>query len=151
MIIDTLENAGRYKTFSNGIATAFEYLHTTDLKNIAPGKYEIDGENIFAIVQEYQTLDAVNEQMEAHKKYIDVQYMIDGNEQVGLAILKGLVPSTAYDEATDFMLFSEPPSFFSKLESGMFMIFFPTDLHMPCIKINESTIVKKVVIKVKVQ
>lgn len=151
MIIDTLENADRYKTFSNGIATAFEYLHSTDLKNIAPGKYEIDGENIFAIVQEYETLDAANEQMEAHKKYIDVQYMIDGAELVGHAVLKDQAPSKAYDEATDFMLFREPPSFFSKLASGMFMIFFPTDLHMPCIKINEHTVVKKVVIKVKVQ
>lgn len=150
MIIDTLENADRYSALNNGIATAFEYLYTTDLKTIAPGKYEINGENIFAIVQEYETLDAANEQMEAHKKYIDVQYMIDGAEQVGHAILKGQLPSIAYDEAADFMLFSEPPSFFSKLESGMFMIFFPTDLHMPCIKTEQPAVVKKVVIKVKV-
>lgn len=150
MIIDTLENASRYHALSNSITKAFDYLCNTDLKNITPGKYEIDGDNLFVIVQEYETLDAANEQMEAHKKYIDVQYMIDGAEQVGHAILKDQVPSTAYDEAADFMLFSEPPSFFSKLDTGMFMIFLPTDLHMPCIKINEPAIVKKAVIKVKV-
>ena len=151
MIIDTLENAGRYKAFSNGIATAFEYLNTTDLKNIAPGKFEIDGDDLFVIVQEYETLDAAKEQMEAHKKYIDVQYMISGAELVGHAVLKDQAPSKAYDDDADFMLFSEAPSFFTKLETGMFMIFFPTDLHMPCIKINETATVKKAVIKIKVQ
>ncbi|MEP7318480.1 MAG: YhcH/YjgK/YiaL family protein [Panacibacter sp.] len=150
MVIDILKNASRYYALSDSITTALDYLRNTGLKNIAPGKYEIDGENIFAIVQEYETLDATNEQMESHKKYIDVQYMIDGAELVGHTILKDQVPSTAYDEATDFMLFSEPPSFFSKLESGMFMIFFPTDLHMPCIKTEKPAVVKKIVVKVRI-
>ena len=150
MIIDTLENAACYKALGQGIAQALHYLQTTDLKNIASGKYEIDGENLFAIVQEYETLNSANEQMEAHKKYIDVQYMVNGAELVGHAILNNQTPSKAYDDAADFMLFGEAPSFFSKFKAGMFMIFFPSDLHKPCIKINEPASVKKVVVKVKV-
>ena len=151
MIIDRLENAFRYNVLNAGIAKAFAYLQSTDLAAIVPGKYEIDGDNIFAIVQEYQTLSTEAEQMEAHKKYIDVQYMINGEELIGHAVLQDQIPSQVYEETTDFMLFWEQPSFFSKLQTGMFMIFYPTDLHMPCIKINEPATVKKLVIKVKVE
>ena len=87
MIIDKLENAGRYILMHHGIAKAFSWLQITDLNTIVAGKYFIEGDNIFAIVQEYETLDAASEQMEAHQKYIDVQYMIRGEELVGLALL----------------------------------------------------------------
>jgi len=147
MIIDILKNADRY-SLNSGISKAFHWLQSADLKNIAPGKYEIEGEALFALVQEYETSDPATEQMEAHKKYIDVQYIIAGQERVGHAILKGQAISKAYNEAEDFMLFSDAPAFFSIFEAGMFMIFFPTDLHMPCIKNEQVSTVKKVVLKV---
>jgi YhcH/YjgK/YiaL family protein len=150
MIIDKLENATRYINIYKGIDKAFAYLQTTDLDNIAPGKYDIDGDDVFAIVQEYNTLDASGEQMEAHRKHIDVQYMIRGREQVGLALFNDQAPSKEYSETEDFMLFPDTPTFFASLNSGTFMIFFPTDLHMPCIKIAGSEPVKKVVVKVSV-
>jgi len=127
---------------------AFRYLRDTDLTVIATGRYPIDGDNIFAIVQEYETLDMANEQMESHKKYIDVQYMIKGEELVGLALFNGQIVSKPYSLEEDYMLYADSPSFFSKLMTGTFMVFFPTDLHMPCIKVNEPSKVKKVVVKV---
>jgi YhcH/YjgK/YiaL family protein len=151
MIIDQLFNAHSYYNLHKGIAAALHYLQNINLPEIAPGKYAIDGEKLFAIVQEYDTLDMANEKMESHRKYIDVQYMIAGEELVGHALLINQIPVQAYDEAADYMLFGEAPAFFSKLQAGMFMIFFPTDLHMPCIK-NEITLpVKKIVIKVAVE
>ena len=150
MIIDTLTNASKYQSLNSGIAKAFDWLQQTDLNELEPGKYLIDEENIFAIVQEYQTLDSDNEQMEAHKKYIDVQYMIKGKEMVGLSLLNNQTISKEYNDETDFMLVADAPSFFAPLTEGNFMIFYPTDLHMPCIKIEETATVKKVVIKVRV-
>lgn len=149
MIIDTLKNADRY-FLSPSISKAFHWLQSTDLKNITPGKYEIEGDALFAVVQQYETLDAAAEQMEVHKKYIDVQYMVAGEELVGHAILKSQSISKAYNETEDFMLFSDAPAFFSTFEAGMFMIFFPGDLHMPCIKITQPATVKKIVVKVSV-
>jgi YhcH/YjgK/YiaL family protein len=151
MIIDRLENAPRYYTVHKRISEAFHFLHATDLTAITPGKHTIDGDNLFAIVQEYDTMDSASEQMEAHKKYIDVQYMILGAELVGHAILTGQTPSKVYDAAADYMLFPDTPSFFSKMDAGTFMVFFPTDLHMPCIKEIEPATVKKVVVKVRVE
>ena len=150
MVIDTLENAGYYSSLNEGIQKAFHYLNTTDLNAIAPGKYAIDGDVLFAIVQEYNTLATTNEEMEAHKKYIDVQYMIKGEELVGHGVFIGQPRSKEYNAKEDFMLFPDQPSFFTKMAAGTFMIFFPTDMHMPCIKVNEAITVKKVVVKVKV-
>ena len=150
MIIDLLENAEKYNSVHKRISKAFHYLQTTNLDGIAPGKYSIDGDDVFAIVQEYKTLDSTNEEMESHRKYIDVQYIVKGEELVGHALLKGQAPSKEYDADKDFMLFPDIPSFFTKMETGTFMVFFPTDMHMPCIKVQDAAMVKKVVVKVKI-
>lgn len=150
MIIDNLENSERYSLLHPLLEKALSYLKETNLHATAPGKYSIDGDNVFAIVQEYETLDAANEQMESHKEYMDVQYAISGVELVGLAVLNNQSVSKSYDAETDFMLYEDAPSFFAELAKGMFMIFFPTDLHMPCIKKEKPAAVKKIVIKVKI-
>lgn len=149
MIIDTLSNVRLYEHLHTRIAVAFQYLQTTDLASLAPGKYAIDDDNIFAIVQEYDTMDAATEQMEAHRKYIDVQYMISGEELVGHAFLSDQQLSKEYSDENDFLLVPDVPDFFTCFKTGMFMIFFPTDLHMPCIKVEKPAAVKKVVVKVK--
>lgn len=148
MIIDRLEHASRYYSINARIEAAFRYLQTTDLYNIAPGKYAIDGDNLFAIVQEYDTMDSATEQMEAHRRYIDVQYMISGAELVGHALLDGHTVAKEYDAEADFMLYADAPSFFTLMDAGTFMVFYPTDLHMPCIKDGDIAKVKKVVVKV---
>src|ERR1035437_4233585 len=101
MIIDRLENALTYNALHKRISAAFRYLQTTNLVTIAPGKYEIEGDDLFAIVQEYDTMDAANEQMESHKKYIDVQYMIQGEELVGHGLLKDQKIAKEYDPEND--------------------------------------------------
>ncbi|MFL9482669.1 YhcH/YjgK/YiaL family protein [Chitinophagaceae bacterium LWZ2-11] len=149
MVIDRLSNAHLYTGLGEHIAKALQYLQTTDLSTIAPGKYEIDGDNIFASISEYDTVDASTEQQESHKKYIDVQYVVKGSERFGHSFLTEQIPSKAYDEEKDFMLFADKPDFFSVVTEGMFTIFYPTDLHMPGISIDQPSAVKKVVVKVK--
>jgi YhcH/YjgK/YiaL family protein len=105
---------------------------------------------MYAIVNEYDTVAASGEQMEAHKKYIDVQYIVQGEELIGHAFLGGQTPSQVYDEEKDFMLFGGEPSFFSTLQQGHFAIFFPGDLHMPGLMVKEKGRVKKVVVKITV-
>ncbi|HAI85169.1 MAG TPA: YhcH/YjgK/YiaL family protein, partial [Chitinophagaceae bacterium] len=76
MIIDTLANANRYEQLHPLFSKAFSYLKNTDFIHLPKGKYTIDGEQLFAIVNEYDTVDAANEQCEAHKKYIDIQFIV---------------------------------------------------------------------------
>ncbi|MFB6457875.1 YhcH/YjgK/YiaL family protein [Chitinophaga sp. Hz27] len=151
MIIDTLENAARYDSLGAKFVKAFEYLQQTDFNAVAKGKYEIDGDNIFAIVNEYDSIEEAGEQMESHRKYIDVQYVAAGEERIGHDFLGDKTPSRAYSETEDYMLFAEKPAFYTILKQGQFAIFFPTDLHMPNLRVNGPVPVKKVVIKISVQ
>lgn len=150
MVIDQLKNSGLYTGLSARIEHAFAYLHTTTLNTIPVGRYEIDGDDIFALVQEYETKPISDCVMEAHKKYLDIQLMIRGAELVGHALLYTQEPALMeYSEEKDLMLFPDEPSFVSIMGAGTFMIFFPGDIHMPCIQIEQPEMVKKIVVKVK--
>lgn len=148
MVIDHISRAAIYYQLHPGIEMALRYIQTTDFSKLDNGKYEIAGEQVFAIVQSYDTKEPSTEKLEAHKKYIDVQYVVSGQEKMGHALFKAQVPSREYQSDDDFMLFDEAPDFFSLVTEGMFTIFYPSDLHMPCILHEQSALVKKVVIKV---
>ncbi|SKA20564.1 YhcH/YjgK/YiaL family protein [Sediminibacterium ginsengisoli] len=149
MIIDDIAYASRYYTLGSRIRQALVFLQETDFAAIPTGKHEVDGENIIAIVDEYDTKDAASEQLESHKTYIDIQYLLAGEELIGHLLLQDQLPSVPYNAETDEMIFAERPAFFSKLQPFMFAILYPTDLHMPGIISGTPTRVKKVVMKVK--
>jgi len=149
MIIDKLSNSNLYSGLSERINKSFAYLKETDFSKIELGKYEIDGDNIFALVNEYNTKDESEGKLEAHKKYIDVQFVAKGSELMGYAPLGNKKIIDEYNEQNDITFFSGEKSFI-QVDEGMFAIFFPTDVHLPGIKVNEKSFVKKVVIKVKV-
>ena len=148
MIIDKIENSHLYKNISERINKSFEYIRITDLKNLPAGRYPIDGENIFALVSEYQTKPEQEGKLEAHKKYIDVQHVISGEELMGYAPLGGQKVLDPYKEENDIVFYTGDKSF-TKVSEGMFAIFFPEDVHMPGIASGKSSSVKKLVIKVR--
>jgi YhcH/YjgK/YiaL family protein len=149
MIIDKIENADLYKNLGERIKKSFDYIKKTDLKNLRPGRYDIDGDNIFALISEYQTKAELEGKLEAHKKYIDVQYLIEGEELMGYAPLGNQQTLEAYKEEND-IIFYKGEKVFVKVTKGMFAIFFPEDVHMPGIQVRKKSLVKKLVIKVKV-
>lgn len=148
MIFDKLHNSRLYEDINPLIKKAFAYLKEADLDKLEPGKHVIDGDDLFAIVMEYDTKDVAGGLLEAHRKYIDVQYMVSGKEMMGVAQLNGQVPEKKYDEKDDYALYKDDMSFV-KVDSGEFTVFFPNDLHLPCIKVNKAEKVRKVVVKVK--
>lgn len=148
MIFDKIENANLYKGINTRIAKALTYIQSTKFSNLTPGKYEIEGDDIYAIIYEYVTKDENNQLLEAHCKYIDIQYMAEGFENIGVTTFKDHQPVKLYDEENDYMLFNEPYTL-TLLKQGMFAIFFPDDLHLPGIMATNMTNVKKIVIKVK--
>lgn len=149
MIIDKLSNSMFYPRLSQRIDKAFSYLKSTDFNLLPPGKYEIDDDNVFAIVAEYQTKDESEGKPESHKKYIDVQYVVKGCELIGYAPFGNQEIIDKYNEDNDIIFYKAECSFI-KLDEEMFAIFFPDDVHLPGIKVNEKSYVKKVVVKVKV-
>ena len=148
MIIDRIENSELYESLHLRFAKAFAFICKTDFSQLDDGKYEIENDDIFAMVQEYNTKDKKEAKLEAHRKYIDIQYIHSGVELIGIAALNDQIPIT--DDTEKDIAFYEGDASFIKLEAGMFAIFFPDDLHMPGIKLTQSAKVKKVVVKVRV-
>lgn len=148
MIYDTLANAENYYGISPRLAKALKALADTDFSALENGRHEIDGDNIYMNISEYVTKTA-NEHPEAHKKYIDIQYLLSGYEYVGVASLSSMESEYSADPAKDFALYTgktEPLT----LGNGTFMVLFPQDAHAPGIAVGKPETVRKVVVKVLV-
>jgi YhcH/YjgK/YiaL family protein len=149
MITDILQNAHLYEGLNERFKKAFDYLRKTDFSAVEKGKYSIDGDAIFAIVNEYETKDKNDCEPEAHKKHIDIQYIVKGTELFGYAPLTIQRAVKDYNEIDDVAIYKEDLSYI-KLETGMFIIFYPSDLHQPEVREFEPVTVKKVVVKIKI-
>ena len=150
MIIDTLDNAARYFVLGERIVTALKYLKESDCTKLPVGKILIQGEQVYALVQENITKTRDQGVWEAHRKYIDVQFVAAGIEEMGYANIKSLTIKKPYDELADFALFDGSGSFVT-VPAGSFTIFFPEDGHIPGSAVDgQPAAVRKVVVKVAV-
>jgi len=149
MVVDNLQNASLYFGLHKNFQLAFEYLQKTDFSQVENGKYELDGENVFAIVNRYETHFAEELKWEAHRKYIDIQFVSKGFEQIGIEDINEVPPLTEYDEENDVRFFIGGGNHFPLIEKT-FAIIFPHEVHKPGIAITKKSEVLKVVIKVKV-
>jgi YhcH/YjgK/YiaL family protein len=152
MITSTLSQLHWYKIISLHFEKAIDYALTTDFARLEAGRYGIDGENAFAIVNEYTTKPEAECAWESHLKYADIQIMISGVEKFGYTPLTDQLPNNTYNPEEDVLLYSFTKDGFSKitLHPDRFIIFFPSDIHQPELFSQSPAPVKKVVIKVKV-
>lgn len=150
MIIDNIRNAGFYSSSDNTtLSRAFDYLLNTDFSAVQTGRHEIDGDNIYAMVSEYEPKNRDECLWEAHKKYIDVQYIAEGSEKMGYANVRDLGIKEEYNPEKD-CLFLDGEGSFLLCRPGTFAVFGPEDAHMPGVSSGKAGKVKKVVVKVKV-
>ena len=149
MIVDRLTNCALYENLSPRMKTGFEFLKTQDLQGLEVGKYPIDCDQVFALVQEYHSKPIEEGKYETHRKYIDIQYIVSGRELIGCTNVGSLEPLDSYDAGRDIQFFAGQGDMFL-LDAGMFAVFFPEDAHMPCILVDGPEAVKKVVIKIAV-
>lgn len=147
MIIDNIKNAATYYKLGKNIKKALKYLQGSDFTSMQPGKYEIDGIDVYALVQEYETKLSCECQWEAHKKYIDIQYVAKGSEQIGYAYINNLNLKKEYDQEKDYLLLRGSGDFF-RCNAGTFVILNDEDAHMPGVTADNQLRVKKVIVKV---
>jgi YhcH/YjgK/YiaL family protein len=148
MIFDRMANHQRYNVLSPLIARAFEHIRTTDMPALSAGNYAIAGNDLYAVVSEYTTKPEAAGKWEAHRRYIDLQYMVRGVERIGFAPATGMKPG-AYDSEKDFLLLEGRGDFLTVHESD-FMVLWPDDAHMPGIEVSGPSPVKKAVFKIRV-
>lgn len=126
----------------------FEFLKNTDLESLELGEYEILGRDVYAIVSEYLPKEAEDCRFESHKKYIDLQYLISGEEMMGVTATESLEVVVPYVEDIMFYTPEGVEAVYEKAVPGKFFVFFPDDAHRPSMKSAEGVSVKKVVVKV---
>lgn len=150
MIYDKLDNISFYKGLSPDIYEGLLFLNATT-KDLENGLYVINP-RVKAIVSEYTTKEVNEYGYEAHHEYIDIQYLISGEEKIYCLPLEYLIETKSYNEEQDAAFYEEASIKPHELliGNGYFTILFPQDGHMPQLCVSEPNIVKKVVIKVKI-
>ena len=148
MVTDVLVNARLYFGLGDRIARALEWARVTDPTALEPGRIDIDGDRLFALVSDYVTKPLPDGRWEAHRRYLDLQCVAGGNERIGYAPLASLAGG-AYIPEKDIAWLEGDGSFVT-MEPGRFMLLWPGDGHMPGIAVEEPVPVRKVVVKIAV-
>jgi YhcH/YjgK/YiaL family protein len=151
MIVDKIENAGVYADLSERLAKALEALKKEDFSKKPDGRYDIDGSNLYYLVQRYQTKPMEQCKLEAHENYIDIQFVADGEEILAYTPIDNLEVTTPYNKEKDIIFYKTPAKITSvNLTEGMFCVLYPQDAHMPKCQLSGPSNVLKVVVKVKI-
>jgi biofilm protein TabA len=152
MVADKIE---KWQNYPFGVAwqKAFAFLNTlTPTTN--DGKYEIEGEEIFAIVMSYNTLIREDTVIESHQKYVDIQATLRGAEGFECFCTDTLTIKTPYDTTKDITFYEKNAICHShiRIAEGYFVMFLPHDAHMPCLRVDDKELyIKKVVLKIKAE
>ncbi len=147
MILDVIENCERYFTLHQQFRAVLEAIHR--LKTVGSEKLVIDGERVYIIFSQQAGKRREDVFLEAHRKYIDIHFCIEGEEAIGWrAVQRCVSPDLAYDEEKDFMTFKDESESWFSLSPGLFAIFFPEDAHAPFVS---DGLVKKAVAKLAIE
>lgn len=150
MILDLLSHASHYHSLGPRFTAGLQWL-ATFAPATADGRYDIEADNVYALVQSYPTVAAAEKKYESHHLYADIQLIVSGQESILYAATDGLTAVTAYDSQRDFVLYADPVSAATPLAmtAGHFAMFFPHDGHKPGCVSGPAGPVKKVVVKVR--
>ncbi len=147
MIIDTLENLGKYADLNPLFAEAIDFIKKNDLCALEPGKHLIKGDDLFVNIQVAKGKTQEEAVLEYHRQMIDIQIPLTGAESYGYTPVEDL-PECDFNEQKDIAKLPGVPSqSIVTCRQGMFAIFFPQDGHAPCI--SDQPELKKAIFKVK--
>ena len=152
MIFDSVKNGWRYAGLGERFARAFAYLAETDWENTPAGRYEIDGSDVYVMVQENALKSWSEGRWEAHHNYADIQMVISGSESIGFCVAdEADTPvETPYAPESDILFYQEMEGERAVVRTGEMMVLFPEDAHRPCIIAEKGvTKARKAVVKVR--
>lgn len=134
----------------DAIVRALEALQKVDLGAMEPGRYEIEGDKLFYLVQDVELRTMEESRAEAHRKYADIQIPFSTGERYGFALPQPeLAPSDDQLEAKDLAFYPTPAGeCFIDVAPGTYLVFLPTELHRPCLAIKDKATIRKAVVKV---
>ena len=150
MIKDTISNRKTYEGLKPELKKAFDFLADLDKDDFSVKTIEIDGRNLFVMLQTYETEFFKEHRYESHKNYLDIQFVLDGSEIIRVADISELSLSQEYNPDKDIMFYSgESDGIDVTLKAGDFVVLYPQDGHMPKLAAGTPGTLKKAVVKVK--
>ncbi len=150
MVVDRIENSSIYAPLGARVARGLEFLQTLVDTESSDDRVDIEGDALFARFQRYTSVVAEGRFYEAHRRYIDIQYIASGNETIRVTNLDGLDEQTPYDAERDVAFYRQAPGTDLILKAGDFAILYPHEAHLPMMPVDEPAEVRKVVVKVLV-
>ncbi len=147
MIVDHIDNCRLYQTAHPLFPAAFACLLETDWSQVNNGRFEISGEDLFAIVDRRSGKGIDNARLEVHRQYIDIQFLVHRSDVMGYRPLSDCHRPETFDTGRDVGFFADPPASWFSVNEGCFAIFYPTDAHAP---MGTDSDFHKVVVKVRV-
>jgi biofilm protein TabA len=153
MIVAALEYLAGQAVSPAGLKKGLAWLKEHGGDASLPERVEIDGKAVYALVQTYETIPAGAEvKLEAHKNYIDIQYIVSGEEMMGWADVRALRQPTAYNPDKDVFHGTLPVIEMTPVQvhPGQAAVFYPEDAHAPKLAVTEPQTVRKIVVKVRV-
>ena len=152
MIFDKMDNISDYFEELPLLKKIEEFVADFNHKKLSDGTYEIDGKRVFAMIQSYRTKQQTQEMMfEAHKKYIDLQYIVNGIEKIRWAKLDKVdLVEERYSSGGDIAFYEGNVMFDFTLTKGTFLLLYPEDAHLPGLSVQKDINVRKIVFKIQV-
>lgn len=149
MIFGNIKNLEEFSYLEKGLKECFEYAADHDLMSFEKGSHEIDGDRFFVNIVEYETTERENRFWEAHREYLDVHLMLNGEEQIDLNFI-GNMDQKEFVAEDDFLPLNGEANSHVVLRAGDFLVCYPNDGHMTAIKTGEPQKIKKAIFKVKI-
>jgi YhcH/YjgK/YiaL family protein len=148
MIKGSLKNTARIEAVDVKFEKFFTYLRTLEMSQFDEGTVELDGRDLFVISASMDGKKPEEAVLEAHRKYIDIQLLLEGEERIGWKSLEDAEEESGpYDVEKDLIFYKDQPDDYIGLKPGQFAIFFPEDLHAPAVSNGN---IRKMIVKVRV-
>ena len=149
MIFSSISLSPRYTALHPLFPRVFDYIRNTNLRSLTPGRYDIAGDDLFAIVEHVPGRTRAEAKLECHRRYIDIQLILEGTDEMGWKALADChSPENDYNTEQDIQFFDDTPTTWVATPPHHFCIFFPEDTHAPLIAKGE---VRKIIFKVRVE
>jgi len=146
MIIDRLEESGRYTGVHPLFARAFRTLGRSDLSSLGEGTHTIEGDRLYLVIARSEGAGTERAVLEAHRKYIDIQFVIEGTDVIGWRPLRECAQvRQPYDAQKDVELYGEKPLSWNTVQGPVFAVYFPCDAHAP---LGGTGVLRRAIIKV---
>lgn len=151
MIVGLLADVAQQKSIlPEAVSRALVALASIDLAAKEPGRYELEGDKLFYLIQDVEPRTFEKSRPEAHRNYADIQIPLTASERYGFSLHQEGLPATEDRLDTGDIAFYEKPAneFFMDIEPGSYVVFLPKELHRPCLAIESTAKFRKAVVKI---